>query len=100
MPKLIVLYWRDIPSQIIVKQGRVAAKRILSGRFQEAIDLAAMKSKAHQNNEYLTEWRRSNPISVEGRLEDEAQKALKKLEHDYNEQRLNLLVSGGGYDQS
>ena len=44
MAKLILISWRDIPSQIVVKQGREAAKVQLSHRFQEAIDRAAMRT--------------------------------------------------------
>jgi hypothetical protein len=41
MPKLITVYWRDIPSQVIAKKGRSKSKVQLSQRFQEAIDRAA-----------------------------------------------------------
>ena len=30
MASLTIVYWRDIPSQVIVKSGRSAAKRELS----------------------------------------------------------------------
>jgi len=43
MPDKIVVYWRDIPSQVIIKRGRNKGKWMLSERFQEAIDAAAMK---------------------------------------------------------
>ncbi len=99
MPNLTILYWRDIPSQVIVKAGRKAAKRQLSNRFQEAIDLAAMKSKAHENDSYLSEWRRSQPISVQEPIEKEVSEATKHLEREYDEPRLALLVSNGGYDK-
>jgi len=46
MPMATIVYWRDIPAQVIIKQGRKAAKRELSARFQEAIDMAAMRAKA------------------------------------------------------
>jgi len=38
MAHLTILYWRDIPSQVIVKAGRAAAKRELPERFIRAID--------------------------------------------------------------
>ena len=44
MAKLISIYWRDIPSQVIVKKGRKSAKIQLSERFQVAIDKAAMRA--------------------------------------------------------
>ena len=36
---LIIVYWRDIPAQVIVKKGRTSAKRELTLRFTEAIDM-------------------------------------------------------------
>ena len=42
MASLTILYWRDIPSQVIAKAGRSSAKRQLSERFIRAIDAAAM----------------------------------------------------------
>ena len=45
MAKLTVVYWRDIPAQVIVKEGRRNAKRQLEERFEKAIDRAAMKAK-------------------------------------------------------
>ena len=46
MADKIVVYWRDIPAQVIVKQGRKSAKRELSLRFTEAIDMCAMRTGA------------------------------------------------------
>ncbi|TJW83977.1 MAG: hypothetical protein E5X43_21975, partial [Mesorhizobium sp.] len=43
MADLIVVYWRDIPAQVIVKKGRQNAKRELPLRFTEAIDMSAMR---------------------------------------------------------
>ena len=40
MVKKILVYWRDIPSQIIVQRGRRREKVLLSARFQKAIDRA------------------------------------------------------------
>ena len=45
MAKLITIYWRDIPSQIVAKAGRRSAKVRLANRFQEAIDRAAMRAE-------------------------------------------------------
>ena len=44
MAKLTIMYWRDIPSQVIAKIGRRSAKVPLGSRFQEAIDRAAMRA--------------------------------------------------------
>ena len=58
MASLTILYWRDIPSQVIVKSGRSSAKRELSERFIRAIDAAAMHAGAKSDDAYLAEWRR------------------------------------------
>ena len=63
MANLIITYWRDIPSQISVKAGRKEEKRMLSERFQEAIDMAAMRDGASDTDAYLAEWRRADPVT-------------------------------------
>lgn len=100
MANLIVVYWRDIPAQVIVKKGRQAAKRELSLRFTEAIDMCAMRSGAHETDEYLAEWRRGDPVTVSDDLEAEAQKAADALENDYPKERLVALVKSGGRDDT
>ena len=42
MPALTIVYWRDIPAQVIVGKGRSGAKAPLPERFEQAIDRAAM----------------------------------------------------------
>lgn len=74
MANLITVYWRDIPAQVIVKKGRTSAKRELSLRFTEAIDMCAMRSGAHETDDYLADWRRGAPESVSDDLEAEADK--------------------------
>ena len=44
MAKLITVYWRDIPAQVIAKRGRETAKVQLSERFQKAIHRPAMRA--------------------------------------------------------
>ncbi|MFN7599202.1 MAG: virulence factor, partial [Cereibacter sp.] len=43
MPDVTVVYWRDIPAQVIVGKGRSGSKVQLSERFEQAIDRCAMK---------------------------------------------------------
>jgi hypothetical protein len=64
MADLIIVYWRDIPAQVIVKKGRQNAKRELSLRFTEAIDMCAMRTGAGETDAYLAEWRKADPIPV------------------------------------
>jgi hypothetical protein len=94
--QLIVVYWRDIPAQVIVKQGRSSAKRQLTERFEKAIDRAAMRAKLRDTDSYLAEWRRANPVDCGGELEAEAAAAAERLEVEYDDARLQRLVENGG----
>jgi hypothetical protein len=96
MADLIVVYWRDIPRQVIVKKGRQSAKRELSVRFEEAIDMAAMRSGAAGTDDYLNEWRRAAPVTVGDELEAEADKAVAELEDSFPRERLVALAKAGG----
>ncbi len=98
MAQLIIVYWRDIPAQVIVKAGRQAAKRQLSERFETAIDRAAMKAKLRDTDSYLAEWRRATPVACGDELEAEAEAAAERLEQDYTEDRLAGLVAAGGVE--
>ena len=66
MVDVTIVYWRDIPAQVIVGKGRRGAKKQLPERFEQAIDRAAMKVNAKSTDDYLAEWRKAAPYSVEG----------------------------------
>lgn len=96
MADCIIVYWRDIPAQVIVKQGRKTAKRELSLRFTEAIDMCAMRTGAAETDDYLAEWRKGDPVPVSDDLEAEADKAAAAIEETYDKARLAALVQKGG----
>ncbi|CDZ50206.1 virulence factor [Neorhizobium galegae] len=96
MADLIVVFWRDIPAQVIIKKGRQTAKRELSLRFTEAIDMCAMRSGAAGTDDYLAEWRKAEPIAVSDDLEAEADRAAAELEAAYDREKLVALVKTGG----
>jgi len=96
MAQLIVVYWRDIPAQVIVKKGRDSAKKQLDERFEKAIDRAAMRAKLRDTDSYLGEWRRATPVEVSDDLEAEAVKAQAEIEAAFPEERLKEFVERGG----
>lgn len=96
MAELVIVYWRDIPAQIIVKKGRQAAKRELPARFAEAIDMAAMRSGARDTDSYLEEWRRGEPKSVSDDLDAEADRAAAEIDRAVDEATLKALIKSGG----
>ena len=96
MANLIITYWRDIPSAVSVKLGRKEEKRMLAERFQEAIDMAAMRGDATDTDSYLADWRRAEPISVGDDLLAEVEKAKSDIEAAYDKERLKTLIANGG----
>lgn len=96
MAQLIVVYWRDIPAQVIARAGRQTAKQQLSERFEKAIDRAAMRARLRDSDSYLAEWRRAMPEACGDDLEAEATSAAKRLELEYDDTRLQSLVDSGG----
>lgn len=83
MPQKIVVYWRDIPSQILIKKGRAKGKVVLSQRFQEAIDKAAMRAGMVDTDSYVEQWRRE---TSEYPIADDLQQAAETVAQDYETQ--------------
>lgn len=98
MADVTVLYWRDIPAQVIVKAGRKTAKRELSARFQEAIDTAAMRGKAIGTDAYLEDWRRAKIDDTPDDVDVAADAAHRSIEHAYDDERLGGLIENRGYE--
>lgn len=96
MAQLTVVYWRDIPAQVIVKAGRKSAKRELPLRFTEAIDMCAMRVGAADTDAYLAEWRRGEPQEVGDDLEAEADRAMAAIEAEFPQPDLVALVKADG----
>ena len=98
MASLIIISWRDIPAQVIVKRGRETAKVQLSQRFQEAVDRAAMRAGKGSSDAYLADWARSAPLPCGEDLQAEAAAAAARLEAKYSDEDLEKLIRTKGVD--
>jgi hypothetical protein len=98
MGSLIVISWRDIPAQVIVKRGRESAKVQLSHRFQEAVDRAAMRAGKGSSDAYLADWARSAPRPCGDDLQAEASAEAARLESKFTDEDLERLVRSKGVD--
>lgn len=97
MAKLTTVYWRDIPAQVIAREKRESAKVVLSERFAEAIDSAAMRAKMAGTDAYLEQWH--HQVSKCGNdIEAAANETAQKLEQAYSDDRLAELVRNGGVE--
>ncbi|HGG65170.1 MAG TPA: hypothetical protein ENK34_11420 [Rhodobacteraceae bacterium] len=97
MPDVTIVYWRDIPAQVIVGKGRRASKVQLAERFEQAIDRAAMKVGAAGTDAYLAEWRRAAPYTVDGEAEQIAADEAARLEAEFDAERIKQLISNDGW---
>ena len=97
MAAVTIVYWRDIPAQVIVGKGRRGAKVQLPERFEQAIDRAAMKVNAKDSDAYLAEWRKAAPFTAEGDASELAESEAKRLEAEYDQERLKALIANDGW---
>jgi len=93
--KLITIYWRDIPAQVVGRVGRTNAKKELDARFAKAIDRAAMRAGRGSSDAYLEDWRRETEI-VEGDIEEMVALRVAELESRFSDEYLESIVKAGG----
>ncbi len=97
MPEVTIVYWRDIPAQVIVGKGRRSAKRLLAVRFEQAIDMAAVRAGMSGTDDYLMEWRKAAPYQVEGDADKVAEHEATRLETEYDKARILMLIENHGH---
>jgi hypothetical protein len=96
MSEVQVVFWRDIPAQVKARQGGERSSRALTERFQEAIDVAAMRAGLTETDDYLGEWRSSPWEPRQGPPEDVAEQRASEIEAEYSDERLRRLAENGG----
>ena len=99
MAKLIIISWRDVPAQVLVKSGRETAKVQLSHRFQEAVDRAAMRAGKSGSDAYLADWKRSEPRRCGDDLKAEAEAEAASIEARYSDDDLLRLIRAHGLEE-
>lgn len=95
MAKLTVMYWRDIPSQVIAQQGRERHSVMLEARFQEAIDSAAIFAGKTEAGAYMDHWRK-DVTECGDNLKEEAENKAKELEGMFTQEHLRALIKSKG----
>ncbi|MGL4310926.1 MAG: virulence factor [Paracoccaceae bacterium] len=97
MAEITIVYWRDIPAQVIAGKGRRGVKRPLPERFEQAIDRCAMKTGAAGTDAYLAEWRKAEPYEVAGEDEAAADAEATRIDREYDKARLIALIETDGW---
>jgi Virulence factor len=95
MATLVTIWWRDIPMQVIAREGRRSEKRVLNKRFQFAVDKAAMNAGKKSYGDYIEEMRRDERPCGDD-LAAEASAEVARLEHAYAKEVLHALIASGG----
>jgi len=97
MAEVTIVYWRDIPAQVIVGKGRRGVKRPLPERFEQAIDRCAMKIGAAETDAYLAEWRKASPVEMPGEDAEVATAEATRIDAEYDNERLKTLIANDGW---
>jgi hypothetical protein len=94
---LTVIFWRDIPAQVLARADRRSSKTVLHPRFQVAIDKAASRAGKRAYNDYIEEWRKvQRPCGDD--IEAEVRAESDRLDAEYSKHRLAELIISGGVD--
>jgi hypothetical protein len=95
MAELTVIRWRDIPMQVVAREGKTSARRLLSDRFQEAVDASAMVAGLIDADDYTAEMG-SDPRPCGDDLEAEADAEATRLEAEWTDEVLRATIRAAG----
>lgn len=101
MVDITLVYWRDIPAQVIAGKGRRAAKVVLPEVFEQVIDRCAMKEGLSESDDYLAQWRKAAPYSYDANgLSDAqiAQEIADAITLEYTHERFKNLIESAGWE--
>jgi hypothetical protein len=97
MASMTVIWWRDIPAQVVARDGRRSSKTVLHPRFQVAIDKAASRAGKRAYNDYIEEWRRTQGACGQD-IDAQVAAEVERLEAEYDKHRLAQLIQSGGVE--
>lgn len=98
MAEITIVFWRDIPAQVIAGKGRRGVKKPLPERFEQAIDRCAMKIGARDSDAYLAEWRKVATGERPGDDTTAAEAELARILSDYDAARIAALIANDGWE--
>ena len=84
-----LMRWQDIPLVVEASAAGKVHKEQLSARFQELIDLVAMKQGLAGTDDYLEHWNRTAPQEREGSPQEIAKALAAEIEARFDEIQAN-----------
>ncbi len=91
MARYQIIYWQHIPSMVEARGEDGVHKVELSLRFQQLIDLVAMKQGLAGTDAYLQQWQKSRRKNLPGGAIEVAQKVSQQLEQQFESVRATAL---------
>lgn len=96
-PQLVVIYWRDIPTQVNGMHRREKHQIQLHPRFMRTVDRAAMAAGITTNSDYIAEWRRESRPVDPGELAEATRALADELEAAFPLEVLHRYVATEGW---
>lgn len=107
-----IIYWRDIPTHLRLRQGRTRHTHALPEIFQKTVYRAAYRGKAITGDAYQDSWRTEGWLALGHEIaqEQDGRRAVKQALEEagmmlaqeiiaaYDEERLNALALRKGYE--
>ena len=85
MAEYQILYWKGIPAQVRVFEGKKTISREMPARFQADIDRIAMQEGLYGSDNYLDQWEWAEKRQRTGDAKLVLDSLLRELETDYDD---------------
>ena len=83
-PQLSVIWWGDIPTQVVASHHADTVRAELHARFSTAVDRAAMRAGLAGSEDYLEQWdRRTRVCSADLQVEVDTEVASLDRQHPW-----------------
>lgn len=92
-PQLTVIWWHDIPGQVVARDGERRHTYSLPLRFEKAIYRAAVGRGQAGTTTFVAGWRRVSR-DCSGDLEAEVAAATADLDRRFDDDALEALIAG------
>jgi hypothetical protein len=97
MGDLTVIRWRDIPMQVVARAADgTSARALLSDRFQEAVDAAAMVAGLIGSDDYTSQMAMDRREVADDALQTEVDTEAARLEAEWSDELLRAVIRTGG----
>lgn len=100
MAQLKIVYWRDIPGQVVIREGRRSKRLRLPARFMRAIERAAYRLKKQQQDALFEPWHDvAQPLDGDD-VGSQARRLMQQLDAHYTDEVLETLIRASGIDEN